>query len=403
MNDDSTNPSPSDSGSPRPPRRKRYGGTHPAKFGEKYKELQPEQYPEMQEHVRAQGRTPAGTHVPIMVREIMECLAPQPGEVVADGTLGYGGHAREFLSRIAPGGRLVGFDLDREQLDRTGRRLEKEFPGAMAARGHDESEQGLAGENMAASGHGTSAKNSGLPAGVTLGLHHGNFAGIDRALAAEGIEGYDIIFADLGVSSMQIDDPARGFSYKHEGLLDMRMDPRRKRSAADLLATLPEEKLSAALAELADEPDHAAIARAVVERRSHQPIRTTTELVDLVLEAKGLSHDQWQKRAAQSPGELHPAALTFQALRILVNDELASLAQLLRVTPWCLQPGGRLGIISFHSGEDRLVKQSFREGLAAGVYAAIADEVLRPTAAEVYANPRSKPARFRWARKPASA
>jgi 16S rRNA (cytosine1402-N4)-methyltransferase len=364
---------------PKPPRRKRYAGTHPVRFDEKYKELQPEKYPEVQAHVRAQGRTPAGTHVPIMVAEVLATLAPQPGEIVADLTLGYGGHAAEFLKRISLGGRLIGLDLDRGQLERTGQRLVKMM------------------EDMAA--------NSGrhaTPGHVTLDLRPGNFAGLDRTLAELALDGCDVIFADLGLSSMQIDDPARGFSYKVDGPLDMRMDPARRRTAADLLATLPEDELAAALSDLADEPDAAQIASLIVARRARRPIARTIELVELILEAKGLGSKPGCHGGRRLPpcfAGSHPAALTFQALRILVNNELSNLNQLLRIAPACLRPGGRIGLLSFHSGEDRLVKQSFRDGLRGGIYEAVSDELLRPGPAELRDNPRSNPARFRWAKK----
>jgi 16S rRNA (cytosine1402-N4)-methyltransferase len=190
---------------------------------------------------------------------------------------------------------------------------------------------------------------------------------------------------------MQIDDPARGFSYKLDGPLDMRMDPLRRRSAADFLATMPEADLAAALADLADEPDAAAIARLIVARRPRRPIARTLELVELIMAAK--------ESPAREKGGSHPADLTFQALRILVNNELSNLNQLLRIAPACLRPGGRIGILSFHSGEDRLVKQSFRDGRRSAIYEPLADELLRPTPAELRDNPRSSPARFRWAKK----
>ncbi len=347
-----------------PPRRRpRYAGTHPRQFEHRYKELNPQAYPNMHEHVRERGNTPAGTHVPILLKEVIEALNPAPGDVVADCTIGFGGHAAELMRRIGPTGRLIGFDVDAVELERTRQRLE------------------------------------GL--GVPLQLHHGNFAGLGRGLSAEGLDGYDIILADLGVSSMQIDNPARGFSYKHNGPLDMRMDPRRKRTAADLLATLSEEDLSAALQDLADEPDHALIARAIVERRSSEPIARTDDLVRLIVEVKGPPRSGRRDQASSGGKGLHPAALTFQALRMLVNDELSSLAQLLRTAPYCLRPGGRIGIISFHSGEDRMVKKGFRDGLAAGVYCDIAPEVVRPGPQERRDNPRSTSAKFRWARRSA--
>lgn len=345
-------------------RRRRYAGTHPRRFEERYKELAPEKYPEMREHVRQQGRTPAGSHVPIMPAEVIDALAPKPGEIVADCTVGYAGHAAEFARQIGPTGRLIGFDLDAAQLERARRRL------------------------------------AGL--GPAISLHHGNFAGLGNVLAREGIAGYDIIFADLGVSSMQIDDAARGFSYKHEGPLDMRMDLRRPRTAADLVNTLPVEDLSAALRDLADEEDHQRIARRIVEQRAREPITRTEQLSDLVLAVKGFSRRQWKDYARQRQGQrlLHPAARTFQALRILVNDELGSLRQLLRAAPFCLRPAGRIGILTFHSGEDRLVEQAFAAGLADGTYGAISPEPLRPSPQETASNPRSRPAKLRWARRP---
>jgi len=346
---------------PRPRRRPRYSGTHPKRFEERYKELAPEAHPGIHEHVRAQGRTPAGTHVPVLVAEVLEHLAPAPGEAVVDCTVGYGGHAEAFLKRIGPKGRLVGFDVDAAELERTRARL--------------------------------------APLGGRTVLHRGNFAGIDRALAQDRIDECDVIFADLGTSSMQVDDPARGFSYKHDGPLDMRMDDRLHWTAADLLARLSAEGLSAALLELCDEPDHEAIAHRIVAGRAKRPLRRTKDLAHLVLEAKGISAGRWRRRSADESGDLHPAARTFQALRILVNDELSALGQLLRVAPSCLKPGGRIGIISFQSGEDRLVKQSFRDGLRAGVYEAASDEVIRPGPEERRANPRSASAKFRWARK----
>lgn len=368
-----------------PRRRPRYPGTHPRRFEQRYKELRPEAYPGIQEHVRERGGTPAGTHVPIMVEEIMTLLRPQPGEMVADCTLGYGGHAAEFLKRIGPSGLLVGFDVDGEQLERTAQRLRGEFP-----------------EHR-------------------LVTRRGNFAGIakwikpDAGGREESVPGFDIIFADLGVSSMQIDDPSRGFTYKWNAPLDMRMDRRLKRTAADLLNNLSQEELSSALRDLADEPDHERIARFVVEQRARRAIRHTDQLVQIVMAAKRLirskrdraprtdlpEEEQWADELVGAEQDkqpkLHPAARTFQALRIMVNDELGSLAALLRVAPYCLRPGGRIGIITFHSGEDRLVKHAFRDGQAAGVYAGIATEVTRPSPHERYDNPRSSAAKFRWA------
>ena len=343
----------------KPPRRKRYSGTHPRRFDQRYKELSPAEHPGIVEHVRSRGQTPAGMHVPIMSAEVIECLRPAAGEVVVDCTLGYGGHAEQFLQRIGPTGLLVGMDVDGGQLRRTAQRL-----SSMGGR---------------------------------LSLHRSNFAGIAKVLAEAGAGQCDVIFADLGVSSMQVDDPARGFSYKHDGPLDMRMDDRLGPTAADLIARMGEAELSQALAELADEPDHARIARAIVGARAARPLTRTLELADLVFRAKGLSRARWREAASAGQAGLHPAARTFQALRILVNDELGSLRELLRVATYCLKPGGRIGILTFHSGEDRLVKHAFRAGLEAGLYRAASPQPLRPGAAEVRDNPRSSPAKFRWA------
>jgi len=350
---------------PKHRRRPRYRGTHPTSYAQKYKEHDLAAHPEMEAHLRAKGITPAGAHVPVLVEEVMACLRPQPGEIVVDCTIGYGGHAREFLRRIAPGGRLIGLDVDAAELERTRVRL-----------GQTE---------------------------VPVGFHHSNFAGIAKVLSQEKLDGCDVLFADLGVSSMQIDDPERGMSYKQEGPLDLRMDDRLRQTGADLLQSLSEEELARALWELSDEPDYLEIAHLIVARRQKEPVTQTTQLVRLACEVKGLDPKTWRQQQRQlRSGSLHPAARTFQALRILVNDELGSLRELLRVAPYCLHPGGRMGIISFHSGEDRLVKQSFREGVRLGVYESAAGEVVTPAAAEIRANPRSASAKFRWARRAAS-
>lgn len=339
-------------------RRVRYGGTHPRKFDQRYKELAPDKYPQMQEHIRAQGRTPAGSHVPIMVQEVLEHLGPQAGDRVADCTLGHGGHAEAFIQRIAPGGKLVGLDIDGGELERTRERLLE------------------------------------TAAGVEIVTVRSNFAGLGKVMADLKIDGFNVVFADLGVSSMQLDDPTRGFSYKHDGPLDMRMDDRKAATAADLLERMTHAELDAALLEFADEEDHAAIASAIVEHRRRGRLRRTEHLVELVLAAKGLDARTWRRRVPA--GSLHPAARTFQALRILVNDELGSLKQLLRVLPYCLAEGGRAGILTFHSGEDRLVKKSFRDGVDAGLYSATNDDVIRPSRTEIHDNPRSSGAKLRF-------
>jgi len=341
-------------------RRPRYKGTHPKDYAQKYKEHNLAAYPEMEAHLYAKGQTPAGTHVPVLVEEVMACLRPGPGDIVVDCTVGYGGHALEFLQRIGPTGKLIALDVDSAELERARQRLSK--------------------------------------GNVPVSFYQSNFAGLAKVLKQEKLDGFDVIFADLGVSSMQIDNPARGMSYKQEGPLDLRMDDRLRQTGADWLNRLSEEELAKVLWELADEPDHRKIAQRIVTRRQEEPITRTSQLVQVVFEAKGLTLEAWRRQRREAKGDLlHPAARTFQALRILVNDELGSLRELLRVAPYCLRPGGRIGIISFHSGEDRLVKQSFRNGVRSGVYEAVADEVVVPRREEIRANPRSASAKFRWA------
>jgi 16S rRNA (cytosine1402-N4)-methyltransferase len=340
-------------------RRPRYPGTHPRRFEERYKELEPERHAEHTAHLREKGRAPVGTHVPVLLDEVLELLDPKPGEVVVDATLGFGGHARAILPKLLPGGRLIGLDQDQDELEKTRARL-TDF-------------------------------------GDALHLHAVRFAGLARAVAAEGLESVDAILADLGVSSMQLDDPARGFSLKHDGPLDLRMDRRRKTTGADLVNTRTAEELAELLRDLADEPDAEAIARELVAARARTPFARTGELTDAVLRAKGLSRRRWREQAASSGHALHPAARTFQALRIAVNDELSQLRELLRVAPLLLRPGGRLAVISFHSGEDRLVKESFARGIAGGVYRRVSDEPLRAPAEEVRFNARAASAKLRGA------
>jgi 16S rRNA (cytosine1402-N4)-methyltransferase len=346
-------------------RRRRYSGTHPKSFQQKYKEHNLTAYPDIKAHLLAKGKTPAGTHIPVLTEEVIACLIPKPGETIVDCTVGYGGHASEFIRHIGPTGKLIALDVDSAELERTRRRLSYE----------------------------------NVPAcGLAVSFYRSNFAGIAKVLKKENLAGCDVIFADLGVSSMQIDNPDRGMSYKHKGPLDMRMDERLKQTAADLLNTLSEEKLSKAFLELADEPDHQKIARLIVTRRALKPITRTEQLVEVIFDAKGIIKKTWRKqRRTSKSGSLHPAARTFQALRILVNDELGCLRELLRIAPYCLRPGGRIGIISFHSGEDRIVKKAFRDGLRNGIYQSAAPDAIVPQFKEINSNPRSASAKFRYA------
>src|SRR6185437_9973268 len=330
-------------------RRLRYSGRNPRRFEEKYKEHDPQRYGDTVSKVLASGKTPAGTHRPIMVTEILEVLAPKPGELAADCTLGYGGHAREILARLQPGGRLLGLDADPIELPKTEARLR-------------------------AAGFGPNA----------FMAVRSNFAGLPQALASANLSGADCILADLGVSSMQLDDPVRGFSTKFDGPLDMRMNPQRGFLASVLLEKISTAALSRMLEENADEPRAHELATALAGRT----FPTTKAL------AAGV-------RAVIPQLNKDEADLTvrrvFQAVRIEVNDEFSALDMLLRYLPTCLNPGGRVAILTFHSGEDRRVKKSFEAGLREGVYGDITREVIRPTPEERHDNPRSSPAKLRWA------
>jgi 16S rRNA (cytosine1402-N4)-methyltransferase len=313
------------------------------------------------EKVLASGKTPAGMHRPIMVDEVLRCLKPGAGDIAVDCTLGGGGHARAILDRIQPGGRLIGLDVDPIELPRTKSRL----------------------------------LEAGFGPEVCV-VCHTNFAGLSKALAAEGLAGADVILADLGVSSMQLDNPDRGFSHKEPGPLDMRMNSSRGLTAAQLIARLSEQELATLLDENADEPEADLIAgllkRKVGEAASATDGLTTRSIAALIRE--GLATTFPHRNTADATLSVRR---TFQALRIAVNDEFSALAALLRVLPQCLSPGGRVVILSFHSGEDRRVKKAFQAGHREGVYSAVADDVVRASAEEQRANPRASSGKLRWA------
>lgn len=305
--------------------------------------------------------TPEGEHRPVLLDEVLSVLAPQSGEVVVDCTLGFGGHAAALLERVGSTGKLIGFDLDQGNLANVRERL-----------------QGI---------------------GHLFSLHHFNFAGLAKVIGEEAPEGCDCLLADLGMSSMQVDDAERGFSFKREGPLDMRMDRSRGRTAAELLMTLTAQELADAFRELGDEPEAVKIATAIVRDRCVSPIRTTRQLSRLIQEAAPVTVSTLPGAAKPWQQKVRPVARVFQALRILVNRELANLQELLRVLPWCLKPGGRAAIVSFHSGEDRLVKAAFKEGQRIGTYESISEEPLRASFEERGANPRSRSAKLRWAKR----
>lgn len=335
-------------------RRVRYRGTHPRSFTEKYKELDPSRFVADAAKVMERGQTPAGTHRPICVKEILHHLAPKPGETGLDATLGYGGHARELLQRLSPGGHLHACDVDPIERPRTEARLR-------------------------ALGFGEDA----------LTIHPLNFADVAVVHLSAGRK-FDFALADLGVSSMQIDDPTRGFTFKAPGPLDLRLNPETGLSAADYLKSRSRDQLVLLLYEFSDEPHAEDIARVLDERRGR--IKTTTDLADAVRHALGrlpkATRDDEVKTSLQR---------TFQALRIAINDEFGALDRFLSALPACMAPGGRIAILTFHSGEDRRVKKSFQAMTRAGLYTDAAPDPIRPSAEERRSNPRSAPAKLRWA------
>jgi 16S rRNA (cytosine1402-N4)-methyltransferase len=330
-------------------RRKRYSGKNPRSFEEKYKEHQPERYAETVAKVIAAGKTPAGQHLPIMVEEILQVLDLRAGQRCVDCTLGYGGHARELLAAVQPGGSLLGLDQDPVEILRTEERLlGLELPGLLVRRV--------------------------------------NFAGLLHALAEVGWgDGVDGILADLGVSSMQIDNPERGFSFKLDGPLDMRMNPQRGLPARVLLQRCSAETLAEWLNDFSDEPRARVLALALAGR----DFPRTLALRQAVLAAlpKSVPEEECQLTLRR----------VFQALRIAVNDELGVLETWLRALPQALRAGGRVAVLTFHSGEDRRVKKAFQAGLRDGIYSAVSEEVGRAGGEERQLNPRASSAKLRWA------
>jgi 16S rRNA (cytosine1402-N4)-methyltransferase len=311
-------------------------------------------------------------HVPVLLDAVLRAIAPRPGQTIVDCTLGLGGHSAALLERVSPNGRLIGIDLDPANLALARAKL-------LAAGGSRRSVE--------------EAPNDVPSDAPRFDLFHNNFAALQTVLAEAGIAHADAVLADLGVSSPHLDDPDRGFSFKRPGPLDMRMDPTRGQPASALVNRMSERELAAALLELGDETDAPEIARLIVRRRAERPITTTDQLCAIVCEAR----DFTLQRAAGA--KLHPATRTFQALRILVNRELANLDRLLAVLPECLAPGGTAAIISFHSGEDRRVKAAFKDGRERGVYAEVSRDPVVADESEQLANPRSRSAKLRWARR----
>ena len=337
-------------------RRVRYSGTHPRKFSEKYKELNPENYQDTIERVISKGSTPAGMHISICVQEILTFLQIKPGMKGLDATLGYGGHSRKMLEALQGRGHLYALDVDPIEIVKTTKRL----------------------------------REAGFSEEIFTPISE-NFANVDRV--AEQYGSFDFLLADLGVSSMQIDNPERGFSYKQEGPLDLRLNPQNGEPASERLQKMNREEIEGMLIDNSDEPYATEIARAIAGKlRKGQKIDTTTKLAELIGETLAFLPEKERKEAVKKS-----CARVFQALRIDVNSEFEVLEAFLTKLPSCMAPGGRIAILTFHSGEDRLVKHAFKEGKKAGIYSEVAEDVIRPSSEECAKNPRAKSTKMRWA------
>ena len=337
-------------------RRVRYKGTHPRRFEEKYKELNPEKYSRDIEHIISRGATPAGMHISIMVEEILQFLDIKPGQIGFDATLGYGGHTRAMLERLQGQGHMYATDVDPIESAKTKKRL------ADAGFGED-----------------------------ILTIRLQNFCTIDEIAKEAG--GFDFVLADLGVSSMQIDNPDRGFSFKVDGPLDLRLNPEKGISAAERLAQIDEGELAGMLWENSDEPYAEELAHAIVTERKHgKPIDTTTRLREVIEETLSFLPEKEKKDTVKKTCQR-----TFQALRIDVNNEFEVLYEFMEKLPGALKPGGRAAILTFHSGEDKLVKKALKQGYKEGVYSEIANDVVRPSAEECAQNGRARSTKMRWA------
>ena len=337
-------------------RRVRYKGKYPKKFEEKYKELQPEKYKDTIEHVISKGNTPAGMHISIMVKEIIDFLEIKPGQIGFDATLGYGGHTKAMLECLKGQGHMYATDVDPEESAKTRKRL---------------AEQGF-GEDI-----------------LTIKLQ--NFCTIDEI--AKEVGGFDFILADLGVSSMQIDNPKRGFSFKVDGPLDLRLNQEAGISAAERLDTIGRDELAGMLYENSDEPYAEELAKAITDEiRRGNRVDTTTRLREIIEKTLDFLPEKEKKDTIKKTCQR-----TFQALRIDVNREFEVLYEFMEKLPDALRPGGRVAILTFHSGEDKLVKRALKEGYKAGIYADYAKDVVRPSAQECVKNGRARSTKMRWA------
>ena len=338
-------------------RRVRYKGTHPRRFEEKYKELNPDKYQDTIQKVISKGSTPAGMHISIMVKEILDFLQIKPGQKGLDATLGYGGHTRKMLEQLNGEGHMYALDVDPIEIVKTKKRLE----------------------------------NAGYGEEI-LTIIQENFANIDEVAKKYGP--FDFMMADLGVSSMQIDNPERGFSYKIEGPLDLRLNPEKGVSAAERLREITRDEFEGMLIENSDEPYAKQIAKEVFETfRKGQKIETTTDLKNAIERALKFLPDNKEKKDILKK----TCQRSFQALRIDVNSEFEVLEAFLEKLPDVLADGGRVAILTFHSGEDRMVKKTFSRMYKAGIFSEISKDVIRPSAEECNQNGRARSTKMRWA------
>lgn len=291
-------------------------------------------------------------HIPAMLHEVIDYLALVPGQVIVDATIGTGGHSFEILKSISPGGKLIGIDRDEDSLNVCRQRL-------------------------------SDFNNS-------LELVHANFVDLDQALAKLGVDKIDGIIFDLGISTFQLKNAQRGFSFQEEGPLDMRLDKDSYISAYDLMNNLNESEISGILWNFGQERWHNRIARLLIQERAIQPIATTRQLADLVVRA--IPH-----RYRKSHYRIHPATRTFQAVRIAVNRELEIIESAIKKAVAILKTQARICVISFHSLEDRAVKITLRQLKAEGLINIITPKPLTPLFSEIEANPSSRSSKFRVA------
>lgn len=337
-------------------RRVRYKGKYPKRFEEKYKELNPEKYQDTIEHVIRKGNTPAGMHISIMVPEILDFLQIQPGQTGFDATLGYGGHTKAMLEKLDGRGHMYATDVDPEESAKTRKRL---------------ADLGF-GEDI-----------------LTIKLQ--NFCTIDE-IACEA-DGFDFLLADLGVSSMQIDNPKRGFSFKVDGPLDLRLNQEKGISAAQRLESISQDELAGMFYENSDEPYSDELAKSITDYiRKGGHVDTTTKLRRIIAETLSFLPEKERKDTIKKTCQR-----VFQALRIDVNNEFEVLYEFMEKLPNALKPGGRAAILTFHSGEDKLVKKALKAGYKAGIYSEYSKDVVRPSSQECVQNPRARSTKMRWA------